>query len=729
MDVSAILDPLNEAQRAAVCSPAKHTLIIAGAGSGKTRVLIHRIAWLCQLENITPYDIVAVTFTNKAAREMRERTESLLGGVSLRSMWLGTFHGLCHRLLRRHWEAADLPQGFQIIDAQDQKRIIKRAIANLNMDEEKWPPRKVQWFINARKDEGVRPEHIQDTGDYSTKNMVRIYSLYEDTCRNSGLVDFGELLLRTVELLRDNAELRTHYHERFRAILVDEFQDTNSLQYAWLQTLSGPEISTFVVGDDDQSIYSWRGARIENIRNFENDFHNAEIYRLERNYRSSPTILSAANALIGKNRGRLGKKLWTDRDGGEPILVFRAVNEREEAQFVAGQIQQWLGADKSRDEIAVLYRSNAQSRALEEALLIHGIPYRVYGGVRFFERAVIKDVLAYLRLAQNLGDDQSFERIINTPPRGIGDKTVTMIRELAQARHLSLWSAGRCMLDENLVSARALNALQVFYVLLAKIVDARDLPLPKLAEQVIDLSDLKTYYGRVNDEKARSNMENLDEFINAADEFKSNLLEDEDNLSPLDAFLAHTALEAGETQNDSDDVSTYVQLMTLHAAKGLEFPCVIMVGMEEGLFPHAMSLEEPGRLEEERRLCYVGITRAREYLTMSYAETRRLYYGQEMRNTLSRFIKEIPAELLNEIRPRLQISQPFTHKTDTVTNTVTNDDSSASVHVGRRVKHNKFGEGIVLDKEGAGASERVQVRFESAGIKWLVTSYARLQVL
>lgn len=725
MDVSDILDPLNDEQRAAVTSDSQHTLVLAGAGSGKTRVLIHRIAWLCQVENLRSSEIVAVTFTNKAAQEMKTRAEALLENVSLGATWIGTFHGLCHRLLRRHWQEAGLEQGFQVIDAQDQRRIVKQNIIALDLDESRWPAKKIQWFINAQKDSGARAAHIQTENDFSLQTMTRVYIAYEEFCQRSGLVDFAELILRTVELLRDNDDLRKHYHARFRAVLADEFQDTNALQYAWLQTLAGADTSVFAVGDDDQSIYGWRGARVENIQNFSKTFPAAATYRLERNYRSSSVILSAANALIENNSGRLGKKLWTDKEEGELIQFFGAVNEREEAQFIAMQIEQWSDSGAEYDEVAVLYRSNAQSRALEEALIARELPYRVYGGVRFFERAVIKDALAYLRLMQNHGDNQSFERIINMPPRGLGEKTLECIRDFAKARDLSLYDAGLELISAEQLGKRAHSALTEFYRLMEKIGDDEDSSAGKQTERVVILSGLTEYHGRGNDEKARSQVENLNELINAAAEFDTALFSEEAGLTPLDAFLAHSALEADAgAAKDGDEAPTYVQLMTLHSAKGLEFPYVVMAGMEENLFPHALSLEEPGRLEEERRLCYVGITRAQTALLMTYAETRRLYYDQQMHNTMSRFLREIPAELINDLgaRPRTRLPSA----TDPASENVADENG---ITIGQRVRHNKFGEGTVLSKEGNGAAARVRVRFETAGTKWLVLTYANLSAL
>ena len=717
MDVSPILDPLNEEQREAVTSPPGHALVLAGAGSGKTRVLTHRIAWLCGVERLSPYSLVAVTFTNKAAQEMRARVEALLG-LPAAGMWLGTFHGLCHRLLRMHWREAGLQQAFQVLDAEDQRRLVKRVIAELNLDAAQWPAKESQWFINEWKEKGVRPDGVQ-AEDHASRQLLRVYEAYEEIRRRAALVDFADLLLYTLEMFRENEALRKQYHERFRGILVDEFQDTNALQYAWLRLLTGAEASVFAVGDDDQSIYGWRGARVENILNFSKDFPDVTVYRLERNYRSTSTILAAANALIENNPGRLGKKLWTDCGEGEPLRLFAALNEQEEADFVTTRVREWVEQGGSGNEIAVLYRSNAQSRVVENALNARGIAYRVYGGPRFFERAVIKDALAYLRVAANPEDDQAYERVVNVPPRGIGERTLEQIRVAARERGVSPWRAGRALIEAQSLPARAAGALSRFHELVEKMSRGiRETALGESVERVVGASGMIEYYRRRDGEKDRSNVENLEEFIAAAEQFERSLVV-EDGVTPLDSFLAHAALEAGERQASADE--DCVQLMTLHSAKGLEFPLVIMTGMEENLFPHAMSLEEPGKLEEERRLCYVGITRARKQLVMSYAETRRRH-GSETRNRLSRFVSEIPEELVEELRPRLHVAVPFTARRG-------GNGNESGVGVGSSVAHDKFGRGVVLDCEGVGASARVQVRFENAGVKWLVLAYANLKPL
>lgn len=723
MDVSPILSSLNDAQRAAVASMAHSTLVLAGAGSGKTRVLVHRIAWLCQVEGLSPYAILAVTFTNKAAREMRGRVEKLLE-MPADGMWVGTFHGLAHRLLRAHWREAALPQTFQILDADDQRRLIKRVLKGLDLEEASWPARQAQWYINGRKEEGLRPEAVGNQGDPVDQQYIRIYSAYEAACRRAGLVDFAELLLRTTELLQAHPELLDHYRRRFRHILVDEFQDTNALQYQWLRLLSGEQSPIFAVGDDDQSIYGWRGARLENIHNFSRDFRDCELFRLEQNYRSTGTILSAANGLISNNRTRMGKSLWTADGEGDPIRLYAAYNEQDEARFVADAISQWAGEGNRRSDVAVLYRSNAQSRVLEEALIAAAIPYRVYGGLRFFERAEVKDALAYVRLTANPHDDASFERVVNLPTRGIGERTLATLRMLAQERDVTLWTAAIDAVREQAFAGRATKALAAFLDLIRSLTQAAQaLPLHEQVEHVIDHSGLKGHHGREGDEKAQGRLENLDELVNAARAFNFDP-QQHGEMSRLDAFLAHAALEAGEGQGDSWE--DCVQLMTLHSAKGLEFQMVILVGMEEGLFPHNMSIAEPTRLEEERRLCYVGVTRARRHLLISYAETRR-QRGAEHYNPPSRFIGELPEELVVSIRPRLSMSRAMASHTVPRRGGGIAPESGDELRIGTRVLHAGFGEGVVLDCEGEGPNARVQVNFEREGCKWLVLGYAKLQ--
>ncbi len=717
MDVSDLLDSLNPAQREAVCAPPGNLLILAGAGSGKTRVLTHRIAWLIRAEHVSPHAILAVTFTNKAAHEMRGRIEALLM-APIGGMWVGTFHGLAHRLLRAHWQEAGLPQAFQIMDSEDQLRLLKRLMREHNVDDARFPPRQVQGYINARKDEGVRPGAIENYGDPYLKTMVQLYQAYEEACARSGQVDFAELLLRAHELFQKRPDVLHHYRQRFRHILVDEFQDTNSIQYAWLRLLAGSEGMVFAVGDDDQSIYGWRGAKVENIQQFRNDFANVHLVRLEQNYRSTATILAAANALIDHNEGRLGKELWTDGEKGDPIRLYGAFNELEEARFVVEQIQRWYEEGNRRSEAAILYRSNAQSRVLEEALMRAQMPYRIYGGLRFFERQEIKDALAYLRLVANRHDDASFERVVNTPTRGIGDRTVQSVRDHARASLLSLWQAARDLLARNGLAARAAGALRAFLDLVDALdTDTQGLELHEQAQHVIQLSGLIEHYQKEKGEKGQARIDNLEELVNAARQFEFDEIEHGD-MRPLDAFLAHAALEAGEGQADEWDDA--VQLMTLHSAKGLEFPLVFLCGMEEGLFPHQMSMEEPGRLEEERRLAYVGLTRAMKRLFLTYAEVRRLY-GEERYTRPSRFVREVPAEYIEEVRLRGTVSQPAFHGRAAA------DAPPEGLRLGQRVMHAKFGEGVLIASEGQGAQARVQINFDHVGSKWLVLAYANLQ--
>ena len=721
MDVSHIIDSLNLAQRNAVTTAIKPTLVLAGAGSGKTRVLVHRIAWLVQVEGVSPYGILAVTFTNKAAGEMRTRIESLLQ-IPAQGLWIGTFHGIAHRLLRMHWQEARLPQTFQILDADDQFRVIKRVIRSLELDDARWPPRQAQWYINQMKDEGLRAKQVTTNNDPFQVQMQRIYQAYEETCQRSGMVDFAELLLRAYEIWDHHPELLAQYQQRFQQVLVDEFQDTNSIQYAWLCKLVGQTGKLFVVGDDDQSIYGWRGAKVENIRQFSSDFPGSETWRLEQNYRSTGVILSAANALIAHNDNRLGKELWTDGADGNLISLYAAYNEFDEARFVVDKIKQWCERGNPRVSVAVLYRSNAQSRLLEEAFLNAGMPYRIYGGLRFFDRQEIKDALAYLRLAQNPMDDAAFERVINTPARGIGSRTIDILRDLAKTHQVPLLEACALAEENASLAGRALLAVKGFLQLLDDIKkEIALLSLEQQVEQAIQASGLIAHYQKEKGEKGHARIENLEELVNAARQFEP-YQHEESPLPPLGTFIAHAALEAGEAQADVWEDS--VQLMTLHSAKGLEFPLVILCGMEDGLFPHQMSAKEPERLQEERRLCYVGVTRAKEQLILTYAEKRRLH-GTDTHPHPSRFLQEIPAELIEEVRPRVQVTRPAFQSAQACTSTL----ESEGYHLGRGVSHGKFGEGVITHFEGSGAQARVQVNFKQAGSKWLVISYANLSLL
>ncbi len=737
MYLDAILNPLNEAQRAAVSAPLVPVLVLAGAGSGKTRVLTHRIAWLIQAEHASPYSILAVTFTNKAAGEMRGRVEQILG-VPPGVLWIGTFHGIAHRLLRLHWREAGLTQGFQILDSDDQQRLVKRIIRANDLDESRWEPRDVAWFINSSKDEGRRPQDLKGGNDPTRAQMIRLYGLYEEACARAGVVDFAELLLRAYELWRDHPELLAHYRQRFRHVLVDEFQDTNAIQYAWLRLIAGPDGHPFVVGDDDQSVYRWRGARVENMQQFRRDYARAKLYRLEQNYRSTAAILMAANGLIAHNSGRLGKTLWTNGEPGLPIQLYAAFNERDEAEFVARRVADYVASGNRRSDIAVLYRSNAQSRAFEEAFIAGRIPYRVYGGLRFFERAEIKDALAYLRLLLNRDDDGAYERVVNLPTRGIGDRTVETLRDEARGAGISLWKAAAARSDVQ-QGGRTANSLRGFHRLVDRLAkETAGLPLHEQIDVVLKESGLIEHHGRekpsqdaARGETARNEarLENLAELVSAARSFAAESTDLE--LPPLDAFLAHAALESGERQSDAGEDS--VQMMTLHMAKGLEFMYVFLCGMEEGLFPHQRSISDLEALEEERRLCYVGMTRAMKHLYLTHAEQRRLH-GMDTHPAPSRFIKEVSRDIVAEVRPRASgaraVAAARLRREQPAAPAIrfrTEEPPPPGMRLGARVRHGKFGEGVVLNVEGSGPHARVQVNFEQQGTKWLMMQYANLE--
>jgi DNA helicase-2/ATP-dependent DNA helicase PcrA len=723
MDVSYLLDELNAAQRDAVAAEPGNILVLAGAGSGKTRVLVQRIAWQIQTGQASPHGILAVTFTNKAAAEMRGRIGELLE-MPIGGMWVGTFHSTAHRLLRMHYEDARLPREFQIIDSDDQNRLLKRVIRSLDLDEAQWPAKEAQWFINARKDEGLRAEHLDSDGEPGYEQPLRIYRAYEEACRRSGLVDFAELLLRAHELWRDNPAILEHYRNRFKFILVDEFQDTNAIQYGWLRMLAGKTGKLFVVGDDDQSIYSWRGARIENMHRFQTDFSDALLLRLEQNYRSTSTILNAANALISNNPSRLGKNLWTADDEGDPISLYAAFNEYDEARFCVDQMVGFHDGGQRYDDMAVLYRVSAQSRVFEDALRQADIPYRVHGGFRFYERAEVKDALSYLRLCIYRNNDTAFERVVNRPTRGIGQRTVVTLREIARTYDCSLWEAALRAITEKSLAARAIGALHAFVSLINSTAEGiSELPLGEGMDHVIGRSGLPEFYKKEKSERALDRVENLEELVSAAQEFELHYQPDDD-LEPVAAYLAHAALEAGEGQADKFD--DCIQLMTLHSAKGLEYPNVFLVGVEEGLFPHQRSSQDAAQLEEERRLCYVGLTRAKQRLIISYAESRRLH-GTEYYPQPSRFIREIPSELIREVRLGGAVEQMVSFADGGPGNGGSIDDEG--LRLGQRVMHGKFGEGVVLNLEGHGNASRVQVNFKISGAKWLVTQYAGLQVL
>lgn len=723
MDASLLLDGLNDKQREAVAAPLDNMLVLAGAGSGKTRVLVHRIAWLIAIENASPFSIMSVTFTNKAAAEMRGRIEELMMG-SASGMWNGTFHGICHRILRAHYLDAKLPQDFQIIDSDDQQRMLRRIIKAQNLDEKQWPAKQACWWINGKKDEGLRPQHIDSYHDPVTQTWLQVYRAYQDACDRAGLVDFAEILLRTTELLRENKFIRQHYQARFKHILVDEFQDTNNIQYAWLRMMAGKDCRVMIVGDDDQSIYGWRGAKVENIHKFTEEFLSVSTIRLEQNYRSTKTILKAANELIINNTERMGKELWTDGNDGEKISVYSAYNELDEARFTVSKIKAWQESDGSLSECAMLYRNNAQSRVLEEALIQAGLPYRIYGGMRFFERQEIRDALSYLRLMANRRDDAAFERVVNTPTRGLGDKTLETIRAAARDRGETLWEASSALLEQKVLAGRAASALGRFIELIVALEDdSAEMPLHEQADHVIKSSGLFAMYQQEKGEKSKARIENLEELVTACRQFERP--EEADEMTMLSAFLSHAALEAGEGQADEFDDA--VQLMTLHSAKGLEFPMVFMVGVEEGMFPSQMSAEEAGRLEEERRLCYVGMTRAKVKLYITYAEMRRLY-GQDKYHKPSRFIRELPESCLEEVRMKAQVSRSTSSGRFSQT-AVKENFNETGFNLGQRVQHPKFGEGTIINFEGSGPQSRVQVAFNGEGIKWLVTQYAKLQVL
>ena len=714
MNPERLLSSLNAAQKRAVTSDAPQTLVLAGAGSGKTRVLVHRIAWCLETGLAAPSGILAVTFTNKAAAEMRGRIEALLqrpvGG-----MWVGTFHSIAHRLLRAHWREAKLPEHFQIMDSDDQQRVIRRAIRALNLDEDSWPAKDVQWFINARKDEGLRPEHIDVEGDPGLRTQVEIYREYEAAAARAGLVDFAELLLRAYELWRDTPALLAHYRARFFHVLVDEFQDTNAIQYAWLRLLAGDDGNFFAVGDDDQSIYSWRGAQVENMQRFRKDYPRHALVRLEQNYRSTGNILDAANALIAQNTSRLGKNLWTEGKRGDPIALYAAYNDLDEARFCVDGIRSWHQGGGRYDDCAILYRISAQSRVLEDALRQAELPYRVHGGFRFYERAEIKDALAYLRLAANRADDGAFERIVNVPTRGVGQRSLEDVRQVARGERVSLWEAARRLVTTKELGARAVNALKAFLDLIDRLAaEIAERPLDQVIDAAVARSGLVEHYKKEKGDRGLDRIENLEELVTAARDFTPD--PDAPEIPLLSAFLSHAALEAGEGQAAADEDS--VQLMTLHSAKGLEFPKVFLVGLEEGLFPHQRSSEDLARIEEERRLCYVGMTRAMQQLTLSYAESRRLH-GADYYPQPSRFLREIPSEFIAAVRLGGRLATGAARAR-------VEDDAGTGFKLGQRVVHRTFGEGVVLQFEGRGAHARVQVNFPGAGTKWLVAAYAGL---
>jgi DNA helicase-2/ATP-dependent DNA helicase PcrA len=717
-DLAPILDTLNDAQRAAVTAPVGPVLVLAGAGSGKTRVLTHRIAWVIETQGASPHSILAVTFTNKAAHEMRGRIEKLLG-IPGSAMWVGTFHGIAHRLLRLHWRDAGLPQTFQILDGEDQLRLIKKIVKAKELDEARWVPREIQWFINHNKDEGHRPPTLKDGGDPTRRQLISLYTEYEAQCQRAGVVDFAELLLRAYELWLKNPQILRHYQQRFKHVLIDEFQDTNAIQYAWSLLVAGQDGAPFVVGDDDQSIYRWRGARVENLTRYSKDYPAAKLFRLEQNYRSTGNILKAANALISHNTGRLGKNLWTEGKDGERVKLYAAFNERDEAEFVMHRIREWTNQGGARRDVAILYRSNAQSRVFEEIFMSARMPYKVYGGLRFFERAEIKDALAYLRIITNHSDDASFERVVNLPTRGIGARSLDVVREQAKTGNISLWDAATLSIANGTLGPKAEAAVGGFLKLIEQLGrDIAGLELHEQVDHVINNSGLVEHHKKEKaSDRGEARVENLNELVSAARGFEPDGANtDEESLPPLEAFLAHAVLESGEGQAEAWE--DCIQMMTLHTAKGLEFPVVFLCGMEDGLFPHQRSLNDPDGLEEERRLCYVGTTRAMKQLFMTYADQRRLH-GQDNYGTPSRFISEIPEDLIEEVRPRIQISRPVAAGRFRAPV----DELAPGVKLGARVRHKKFGEGVILKVEGQGPQANIQVNFASLGVKIMMLEY------
>ena len=717
-----LLGALNPAQQSAVSAPQAHRLVLAGAGSGKTRVLTHRLAWLVAIERLSPQSVLAVTFTNKAAAEMRGRLEQLLR-VPVSALWVGTFHGIAHRMLRLHYKDAGLPQNFQILDADDQLRLVKRLLKNLDLPDDQWPPRAVAGFINARKEDGQRAGNLPETADFVAHTYRRIYQAYEAQCNQNGLVDFAELLLRAYELCRDNADIQAHYRRRFRHILVDEFQDTNHLQYQWLRTLAGDTGILFAVGDDDQSIYSWRGARVEHMLQLTRELPQCDVVRLEQNYRSTATILGAANSLIARNQGRLGKELWTAGNDGELIQRFEAFTDLDEAEFVVHRIRDGMNSGRPLSHHAILYRTSAQSRVMEEALIRAGTQYRIYGGLRFFERAEIKDVLAWLRLLHNRDDDVSFERAVGAPPRGIGATSLDKLRRAAHDGGISLWQAATQATPATL--GRTAKALGELIALVDQIAGkTRHETLGELTETVIRDSGLRAHFDKDRSEQGEGRRENLDELINAKRGFEP-LLTDDTEIDPLTAFLTHAALEAGERQSGPGE--DCVQLMTLHAAKGLEFPVVFLVGLEQGLFPSQRTIDE-GHLEEERRLCYVGITRAREQLYLTHSGSRRIH-GVQQSCVPSQFLREIDPSFVAETRPRAGVLHAPAMRGGPQLlrgGAAVMPDAAHGLHIGMRVSHSKFGEGTVLNFDGEGPGARVEVNFKRDGAKWLMLAYAKL---
>ena len=721
MDVTHILENLNDQQREAVTSEQQNIMVLAGAGSGKTRVLVHKVAWQIEAQQFSPSSIMAVTFTNKAANEMRSRIEELLEHPSP-EIWCGTFHSLSHRILRKFHKEANLAPGFTILDSDDQLRIVKRLSKEMNLDDAKFPPRQSQWMINNWKDDGKRSKDVKDKGNFYTQTVKDLYIKYEQACAHDNLVDFAELILLSYEIIVRNSSIRDYFFKRFDSILIDEFQDTNTIQYKWLQAVTAPKAKVTAVGDDDQSIYGWRGAKVENVKAFSKDFKDVHIIKLEQNYRSTNKILSAANTVIQNNSDRLGKNLWTESLEGDNLTLYAAFNEQEEARFIASSSKDWMDGGGCYEDIAILYRSNAQSRALEEAFLRASIPYRIYGGLRFYDRLEIKNAVSYLRVIFNNSDNPAFERSISNPTRGVGAKTLEKIRTKSTEDNLSYLKAAATLIDEGQVKGKGATGIKAYLDFILETAQSLDsLNLSEIVENINTDSGLYDYHKKEPGEKGKTRTENLDELVSAAKDFELSFDADHNKQEIVEQFLDNISLDAGDRQADAHEDA--VQLMTLHSAKGLEFKLVFLTGMEESLFPHGRSMESPAQLEEERRLCYVGITRAMQKLYLTYAESRRLH-GTDIFNPPSRFLKEIPAELIDEIRPRAQTTAPYARKRSSSFNDTTSD---IGFSLGDKVSHPSFGDGIVLNYEGVGESASIQINFEAVGTKWLMLSFAKLK--
>ena len=721
MDVTHILENLNDQQREAVTSEQQNIMVLAGAGSGKTRVLVHKVAWQIEAQQFSPSSIMAVTFTNKAANEMRSRIEELLEHPSP-EIWCGTFHSLSHRILRKFHKEANLAPGFTILDSDDQLRIVKRLSKEMNLDDAKFPPRQSQWMINNWKDDGKRSKDVKDKGNFYTQTVKDLYIKYEQACAHDNLVDFAELILLSYEIIVRNSSIRDYFFKRFDSILIDEFQDTNTIQYKWLQAVTAPKAKVTAVGDDDQSIYGWRGAKVENVKAFSKDFKDVHIIKLEQNYRSTNKILSAANTVIQNNSDRLGKNLWTESLEGDNLTLYAAFNEQEEARFIASSSKDWMDGGGCYEDIAILYRSNAQSRALEEAFLRASIPYRIYGGLRFYDRLEIKNAVSYLRVIFNNSDNPAFERSISNPTRGVGAKTLEKIRTKSTEDNLSYLKAAATLIDEGQVKGKGATGIKAYLDFILETAQSLDsLNLSEIVENINTDSGLYDFHKKEPGEKGKTRTENLDELVSAAKDFELSFDADHNKQEIVEQFLDNISLDAGDRQADAHEDA--VQLMTLHSAKGLEFKLVFLTGMEESLFPHGRSMESPAQLEEERRLCYVGITRAMQKLYLTYAESRRLH-GTDIFNPPSRFLKEIPAELIDEIRPRAQTTAPYARKRSSSFNDTTSD---IGFSLGDKVSHPSFGDGIVLNYEGVGESASIQINFEAVGTKWLMLSFAKLK--